>query len=260
MKTVALLFAVLHITACSTSGEKEETTQPQAAIDTIAIAEEAATETTVIVTDSISILLAASYNSEEFNSELESMAWVGLFMNDNAGVSCYKTELKIEQVHDPMADEEGEKTGKKISCKGYDNNPMLMVAGIENLEGRRIDAYKGLKSQLLPGETMKLGDYTIKASGSMQEGDVNTLRGYKLQITGEKNGKHIEQTFIEQDFFDDGMIHFIWAGDIDGDGYPDLYMDISYKYSFSNPALFLSSKSGKNELLKLVAEYRRYGC
>jgi hypothetical protein len=51
------------------------------------------------------------------------------------------------------------------------------------------------------------------------------------------------------------MIRFIWAGDIDRDGFPDLFLDISPKYSFSNPALFLSSKAGDNELQKMQLIY-----
>ena len=86
------------------------------------------------------------------------------------------------------------------------------------------------------------------------------ISDYKLLIAGVKNGTGIEQIFLEQDYFDDSMIRFIWAGDIDRDGFLDLFLDISPKYSFSNPALFLSSKAGDNELLKLVAETILSGC
>ena len=90
--------------------------------------------------------------------------------------------------------------------------------------------------------------------------EYSRVRDYKLLITGTKNGTSIGQTFLELEYFDDAMIQFIWAGDIDKDGFPDLYMNISYKYSFSNPALFLSSKAGDNEMLKLVAEIMLFGC
>jgi hypothetical protein len=35
------------------------------------------------------------------------------------------------------------------------------------------------------------------------------------------------------------MFEFIWIEDIYRDGFPELYMVISHKYSFSNPALFV---------------------
>ena len=211
------------------------------------------------ISESIFIILPTSYASEDLDSTIESKTWVGLFSNDkDNSVTCYKTKLKMKPIHSPMVDDEGEMSGIKIYCEGYDNDPMLLIAGIEIPENMQIDSYKGLKNRLLPGESMQLGDNTIKASGTVDE--CGRVRNYKLLITGIKNGTSIEQIFLEQDHFDDAMIQIIWTGDIDKDGFPDLYLDISYKYSFSNPALFLSSKAGDNELLKLVADIKLFGC
>jgi len=151
-------------------------------------------------------------------------------------------------------------SGIQIYCEGYDNDPMLLIAGIEISEDVQIDSYNGLKTRLLPGESLQLGDYKIRALGSMEGQNLNSIRGYQLVISGVKNGAAIEQVFFETEYFDDAMVGLIWAGDLDQDGIPDLYMDTSFKYSFSNPALFLSSKAGGNELLKLVAEIRLFGC
>ena len=215
--------------------------------------------TTKTPNSSISIILPTSYDSVDLDSTIESKTWVGLFSNDNDNsVTCYKTKLKMKPEHSPMVDEEGEMSGIKIYCEGYANDPMLLIAGVEIPENTKIESYKGLKNRLLPGESMQLGDNTIKALGTIDEYD--RVRDYKLLITGFKNGKGIEQIFLEQDHFDDSMIRFIWAGDIDKDGFPDLFLDISPKYSFSNPALFLSSKAGDNELLKLVANIILSGC
>ena len=211
------------------------------------------------ISESIFIILPTSYASEDLDSTIESKTWVGLFSNDkDNSVTCYKTKLKMKPIHSPMVDDEGEMSGIKIYCEGYDNDPMLLIAGIEIPENMQIDSYKGLKNRLLPGESMQLGDNTIKASGTVDE--CGRVRNYKLLITGIKNGTSIEQIFLEQDHFDDAMIQIIWTGDIDKDGFPDLYLDISHKYSFSNPALFLSSKAGDNELLKLVADIKLFGC
>ena len=211
------------------------------------------------ISDSISIILPTSYSLGDLDPTIKSKTWVGLFSNDNDNsVRCYKTKLKMKPIHDPMFDEEGEISAVEIYCEGYANNPMLLVAGIKIPEGMQIDSYKELKNRLLPGESMQLGDTTIKALGTMDEH--GRISDYKLLIAGVKNGTGIEQIFLEQDYFDDSMIRFIWAGDIDRDGFPDLFLDISPKYSFSNPALFLSSKAGDNELLKLVAQTILSGC
>ncbi len=211
------------------------------------------------IIDSISIILPTSFDKVDLDSTIVSKTWVGLFSNDNDNsVTSHKTKLKMKPIHSPMNDQEGEMSGIKIYCEGFPNDPMLLISGIEIPENMKIDSYKGLKYRLLPGESMQLGDNTIKALGTMDEYD--RVRDYKLLITGKKNGTSIEQIFLEQDYFDDSMIRFIWAGDIDKDGFPDLFLDISHKYSFSNPALFLSSKAGDNELLKLVAEIILSGC
>jgi len=211
------------------------------------------------IIDSISIILPTSFDKVDLDSTIVSKTWVGLFSNENdKSVTPHKTKLKMKPIHSPMNDQEGEMSGIKIYCEGYSNDPILLISGIEIPENIKIDSYKGLKYRLLPGESMQLGDNTIKALGTMDEYD--RVRDYKLLITGKKNGTSIEQIFLEQDYFDDSMIRFIWAGDIDKDGLPDLFLDISHKYSFSNPALFLSSKAGDNELLKLVAEIILSGC
>ena len=211
------------------------------------------------ILDSISIILPTSYSLGDLDPTIKSKTWVGLFSNDNDNsVTCYKTKLKMKPIHSPMFDKEGEMSGIKIYCEGFANDPMLLIAGIEIPENMQIDSYKELKNRLLPGESMLLGDNTIKALGTMDEH--GRISDYKLLIAGVKNGTGIEQIFLEQDYFDDSMIRFIWAGDIDRDGFLDLFLDISPKYSFSNPALFLSSKAGDNELLKLVAEIILSGC
>ena len=50
------------------------------------------------------------------------------------------------------------------------------------------------------------------------------------------------------------MTEILWIGDLDADGMPDMIIDMSPKYSYSNPTLFLSSKADEGNLLKLVAE------
>ena len=61
------------------------------------------------------------------------------------------------------------------------------------------------------------------------------------------------------------MFEFIWIEDIYRDGFPELYMVISHKYSFSNPALFVEMIKERVKLgagvvsrcSRIVPEYRR---
>ena len=156
-----------------------------------------------------------------------------------------------------MSDDDGETSGVQISYEGHDTNPILLISGLKMTDDVKIESYSMLKNKLMPGESMQLGSCLIKASGNNEH---DFVTDYQLTITGEKNGVKIEQTFLEQAGFDDSMIYFNWAGDLDQDGFPDLYLDISPKYSFSNPALYLSSKADADKLIKLVAETQVFGC
>ena len=216
-------------------------------------------KTEQMISDVISILASTEYGAGDLDPNIENMTWVGLFRNDlDNSIKCYTTKLNTKPIHNPMDDDDGEMSGIRIYCEGHDKDPILLISGIEIPQDVQIDSYNTLKNSLMPGESMQLGKCIIKAFGAIDQ--YGQITDYQLTITGEKNGENIEQIFLEEAGFDDAMIHFIWAGDIDQDGFPDLYMDISHKYSFSNPALFLSSKAGENELLKLVAEDQLFGC
>ncbi|MGY8888272.1 MAG: right-handed parallel beta-helix repeat-containing protein [Flavobacteriales bacterium] len=212
-----------------------------------------------IISDVISILLPTSYSDGDLDPNMFHRTWVGLWRDDlDNSMKCYTTKLYTKPIHNPMDDEDGEMSGTQIYCEGHDKDPMLLISGIDIPEDVQINSYPTFKNRLMPGESMQLGNYTIKALAAIDQH--GRITDYQLTIAGEKNGENIEQIFLEQAGFDDAMIDFIWAGDIDQDGVPDLYMDISPKYSYSIPALFLSSKADDNGLLKLVAEFTMSGC
>jgi len=260
MKKLALLFSIIILYSCSEYGEKTKDVTAKSQEEIITIKElDFPKIPDLIISDSISILLATSYSSGEIKLNIDSMNWIGLFSNeDDSNFTCCKTKLKTKKVLDQMVDQDGKKTGTLVYCENFDSKPILLIAGIETAESIHIDSYLEFQNELLPGESMQLGSSTITASGIID--DRGFLIDYKLAITGEKNGMNIEHVFIEQNEFADDMLRFIWAGDIDKDGISDLYMDISPKYSYSKLALFLSSKAGENELLKKVAEINIYGC
>ena len=210
------------------------------------------------LSDEITILSSSTFSAGELGANIENMTWFGLFRNDlDSSIHCYNTKLNTKPIHDPMSDDDGETSGVQISYEGHDTNPILLISGLKMTDDVKIESYSMLKNKLMPGESMQLGSCMIKASGNNENGYVTD---YQLTITGEKNGVKIEQTFLEQAGFDDSMIYFKWAGDLDQDGFPDLYLDISPKYSFSNPALYLSSKADADKLIKLVAETQVFGC
>ncbi len=58
----------------------------------------------------------------------------------------------------------------------------------------------------------------------------------------------------------DASWYLLWAGDLDRDGKLDLFVSVSQGDHDSSRKLFLSSKAGKERLVKEVAELVSYGC
>jgi hypothetical protein len=58
----------------------------------------------------------------------------------------------------------------------------------------------------------------------------------------------------------EGSPRLIWCGDLDGDGRLDLLIDTTDNYNVGAPALFLSSKAARGQLVKKVAEFYYVGC
>lgn len=206
----------------------------------------------------IDILVPGKYNSEEYDEATESKSWIALFQQADKSLICKKTEITIEEVNCPIKYKRDQNIGRKISCIPSQSSAMFLVSGLDVINGKTIKCYPNFKSVLLPTEHVTLGKYKIRCQARV--GGHSSIWDYKLIISGEKNGQLIEQVFLEKEGFDDAMIQFIWAGDLDEDGIPDLFMDTSHKYSFSNPALFLSSHSDKNKLLKMVSEIKMSRC
>jgi len=75
----------------------------------------------------------------------------------------------------------------------------------------------------------------------------------------ERNG--VEQILYE---WPEGLLdqhcELVWAGDLDGDGKLDLFMNLSDHYNVTEATLFLSSRSRADKLVEPVAVFRTVGC
>ncbi len=52
----------------------------------------------------------------------------------------------------------------------------------------------------------------------------------------------------------------LFAGDLDGDGFPDLIIDTINHYNGSRPTLYLSKPARGNDLLKIMGWHVSVGC
>jgi hypothetical protein len=202
--------------------------------------------------------------------------WMGLF-KEGDGYSLRPSKIKVRRVYDSIVDDnERKKTGKSVSVPG-DAEPLFLLKNASNLRAGNVatlfrgmtwqDVYKDEKSELTPAEMVttmhenfvqryELGGkkYELKVIDALNEKD-EKISALVLESAGKRQVLH---TSIEGG--EDGLGLLFWVGDLDRDNKPDFYMSLSVHYNVGNHNLFLSSKAGKNELVKLVANFWTTGC
>ena len=237
------------------NSEKQEIVTTE---DSVVIQEEIVP--TISVEDTVLLLFPGDYSDGSIESYALNNNWEALKSNGDYLAGAF-AQIATSVIDSPW-EEEGNLQGINISDKS-EQPVSIYISGINSLIGVNMLDVSGKmhNKRLLPGESFKIGEYTLTANGDTDgDDDYPQVSNYRLTLSGMKNDQYIEQEIVFQEFFDDAMINFHWIGDLDQDGIPDMLIDTSHKYSYSNPTLFLSSPSGKNSLVKKVAESTRYGC
>ena len=121
---------------------------------------------------------------------------------------------------------------------GYNPNPIEAVNG-----GRGI--------AIMPGDTFNFTyngiSYTFQADGEMDWR--SNISNYTLSFS--KTGCQTKQILVSHAFTEDGYAIILFIGDLDGDGKPDIILNGTHHYEFSNIMLFLSSTAEDGNLLRL---------
>ena len=233
-------------------------------VDSVVPAEEEVIEETLEVREDVMLDQYISFVlPNEYGVELDDVsAYMGeqlVGFYSDSGMVFTSSELLITPQKDNMNDAEGEMSLSHIVCQETGDIPNIILNGFYHLEDRFIPFYPDAKLQLFPGDSMMLDGYTFKAFGEFNE-EENYISNYEIIMEGERNGELIAQRIVFIEFFDDAFVHFHWIADLDMDGIPDFLIDLSHKYSYSQPTLFLSSNAGFGELVKDVYEEAVYGC
>lgn len=207
------------------------------------------------------IFMPGNYHGEEVPEDMEDKEWWGVF--NTGGKTCVlePANLTVESVHDAMMDSEGEQSGKSVGAEN-EGDLILLISGLDFLfEHEFGDGTIG--NPRIEGGSQRMfaregAQYRFISKADIDENGYVTNYHLTYEMTKDEETVAQEIAFIEG--FDDAVPTVLFIGDIDGDGIADLLIDLSYKYSFSQPTLFLSRPAAEGDLVKQVGSYTWFGC
>lgn len=185
--------------------------------------------------------------------------WLGLYVwgERSALVSSVVT---VGPVHDPVIDATpNERTGKEVSVR-RSGKPVFLLKGARGLRpGPVRTSFAGAKS-LGNAETvpLSLGDkkYRLRVVSDDPEPASHLAQNSRLILA---SGGRTQVLFHVAEH-GDASWSLLWAGDLDGDGELDLYLDLNTHYNTSQRRLFLSTRAARRSLVKEVAVFTVVGC
>lgn len=270
----------------STSAEKKESTKAVSKSSGNSLIEPKATPRREIVEEitndwseidknlKIKILETGEFHGDEVVAVRSGEKWLGLFEKDG-GFFLEPAEISIESVHDPVTDEENQKTGKKVSVKNR-VEPFFLIKNSNLKKGKVETLFRGNRWEEFPAdsdtEASEFLTFIRKdfKKEFVQSGEKYVLRVIEAQTeTGENllalvleglGRRQILHT-VREEYADTDLGLLQWAGDLDGDAKPDFYLSPNVHYNVRNRVLYLSSAAdAPNELVKKIAYFWTTGC
>jgi hypothetical protein len=193
--------------------------------------------------------------------------WLALYVHKGLAELRY-SKIRVTRVFDLVVDEvDGEKTGKKVSVASS-RPPVFLLKPSKRLKaGPVFSIFLDKESDRKPLEEspvlLQLGkkSYVLKVVAS-ENGSGNCIqsvfpRNARLVLV---SGNSSQTLYTLEDCGDIPSWNLLWAGDLDRDGKLDLYMSVTQHYNTSERRLFLSSHSGKGQLVKEVTAFVISGC
>ena len=209
------------------------------------------------------LLTAGPFHADEVDSSALEQTWYGLFRGAE-GYYVKQTGIKAERIEDVVLDEEGQRTGWEIATAVPDSS-VVLLSGVEGVREGAVEVIALPKQQLLPGEELSFnfrGDtYKLFATGDVQKDEGETVtKNYKLFLQARIGGKLTNQLLVAHPALEEAMAQILFAGDLNGDGQPDLLLDTTWHYNAVVPTLYLSVPGARGNLLELVALHLSVGC
>lgn len=191
--------------------------------------------------------------------------WLGLYVTDK-GSRLADSVLTVTAVRDEVMDDDKarRKTGRRVSVN-QQPAPLLLVKGARALRPGPVQTvFAGSMSLPTPSPiSLTLGENSYEldvATKDTQRSSAISRNDAKLVL---RKGAGAQQTLYDLGGTGQGIEAYwelLWAGDMDGDGQLDLYVQVGWHYNGAQRKLFLSSQAGKHELAREVGQFETWGC
>ena len=267
------MLAVFILAACNNPGREDDSQNLSTIPDTLAKNNKVGNDSPAAGDSSSSfgsrfsarVLTVGTFHHDEVEDNAGRLNWFGLF-RDKEGYYLKRTEIKTIKVHDPVLDDENEKTGWRVTTNNKDSC-IILIELLPYLADRAVQSVNLSKKHIFPGDTLAFTylriDYTIFSTGdkkqNTQQQEGNNISNYKLYLQAVIEGENRKSLLVAHPNFDDQMVTFIFAGDIDGDSILDLIIDTSRHYNVTSPTLYLSRPADKKEVVKPAGTHNSVG-
>jgi hypothetical protein len=187
-------------------------------------------------------------------SDSDAGPWLGLFP-EGERYAWRDAIVDLKAVRDDAVDSAGQRTGREVSVRGG-VSPVFLVRGGEDLRVATVDGYRELELRALHnGDQLKLTlgnqEFLVRVANPRRHGDAD-MAGSSLELVS--NGV-TQLLYSAPENASEPAWEILWAGDLDGDGKLDLYLQLGTDASSSDRILFVSTKASSGQLVGQFAVF-----
>jgi hypothetical protein len=203
------------------------------------------------------LIEAGTFHAGEV-SDADAGPWLGLFP-DGQRYAWRDAIVDVKAVRDDSVDAKDQRTGREVSVRGG-ANPVFLLRGGEDLRVATVDGYRELELRALHnGDQLKLAlgkqEFLLRVSNPHRHGDAD-MAGSSLEL--QSNGV-TQLLYSAPESANEPAWEILWAGDLDGDGKLDLYLQLGADSSVSERFLFVSTLAVSGQLVDEFAVFRTRG-
>jgi len=203
------------------------------------------------------LIEAGTFHAGEV-SDADAGPWLGLF-SDGQRYAWRDAVVDVRAVRDDSVDANDQRTGRMVSVRGG-GNPLFLLRGGEDLRVAFVDGYRELElRELHNGDQLKLNlgsqEFVLRVANPHRHGDAD-MAGSSLELVS--NGV-TQLLYSAGENANEPAWEILWAGDLDGDGKLDLYLQLGADSSVSERILFVSTMAAAGQLVAEFAVFSTRG-